>query len=85
MSHSAQCVVLRIHTSTQYTQYRLHNTGSSAATLQDLSSHVMYRLSRARLMAGILSFTVDDTNNAKYKAALKEEVELFAQEYRTLL
>jgi hypothetical protein len=56
-----------------------------AAALQDLSSHVLYRLSRARLMAGILSFTVDDNNNAKYKAALREEVELFQQEYRTLL
>jgi hypothetical protein len=53
--------------------------------LQDLSAHVLYRLTRARLMGGFLAFSITDEDNAQYRAALKEELELLREEYRTLL
>lgn len=53
--------------------------------LQDLSAHVMYRLTRARLYANLLGFSVDDSDNAKYRYALKEELTLLKNEYDTLL
>lgn len=45
----------------------------------------MYRLTKARLAANLLAFSVDDASNAKYKAELKQEVALLRQEYNTLL
>jgi hypothetical protein len=53
--------------------------------LQDVSSHVMYRLTRARLMGALLAFSISDEDNARYRAALKEELALLREEYRTLL
>jgi hypothetical protein len=50
--------------------------------LQDLSAHVMYRLTRARLTANLLAFSVDDASNSKYKRELKEELGLLREEYR---
>lgn len=52
---------------------------------QDLSAHVLYRLTRARLMAGILAFSDTVADNAKYRGALKSELALMQEEYRTLL
>jgi len=53
--------------------------------LQDLSAHVMYRLTRARLAAGFLAFSADDASNDLYRAELQRELGLLKAEYRTLL
>lgn len=53
--------------------------------LQDLSAHVTYRLTRARLMGGFLAFVTSTADRARYRAALKEELTLLQEEYRTLL
>lgn len=45
----------------------------------------MYRLTRARLTANLLAFSVDNADNARLKRELKDEVELLREEYRTLL
>jgi hypothetical protein len=53
--------------------------------MQDLAAHVMYRLTRVRLMANLLAFSVTDIDNAAYRAALQGELGLLRDEYRTLL
>lgn len=45
----------------------------------------MYRLTRARLAAGLLAFSVDDASNDLYRADLRQELGLLKAEYRTLL
>lgn len=45
----------------------------------------MYRLTRARLVANLLAFSVDDASNDMYRAELRQELGLLAEEYRTLL
>jgi hypothetical protein len=45
----------------------------------------MYRLTRARLLANLLAFSVTDFDNAFYRADLKTELGLLRDEYRTLL
>ena len=45
----------------------------------------MYRLTRTRLMANLLAFSTSDADNAKYRADLRQELQLLREEYRTLL
>jgi hypothetical protein len=45
----------------------------------------MYRLTKTRLAANLLAFSVDNTSNARYKAELRQELALLRQEYNTLL
>jgi hypothetical protein len=63
-------------------QARPDNPLFVCCAVQDLSAHVMYRLTRARLTANLLAFSVDDASNAKFKGELKEELELLREEYR---
>lgn len=51
-------------------------------TVQDLSAHVMYRLTRARLMANMLAFAENQADNAQYRAKFKAELDLLKEEYR---
>lgn len=55
--------------------------------LQDLSAHVMYRLSLCRLEANLLAFTSanDTVAKAQHRAQLKTGLALLRQEYDTLL
>lgn len=45
----------------------------------------MYRLTKTRLAANLLAFSVNDADNNKYRAEPKQELGLLRKEYNTLL
>lgn len=46
---------------------------------------VLYRMSRTRLMTGMLAFATSFADNANYRAQLKQELADFRHEYNTLM
>jgi hypothetical protein len=51
----------------------------------DLSVHVLYRITRARLAANFLAFSTDAAENALHRAELKRRLQLLRQDYSTLM
>jgi hypothetical protein len=53
--------------------------------VQDLSAHVLYRLTRCRLAANLLAFSASAEDNRRHRQDLIAELALMRQEYATLL
>jgi hypothetical protein len=51
----------------------------------DLSAHVLYRITRARLAGNFLAFSLTSSENAVFRAELKDRLALLCEEYSTLL
>lgn len=51
----------------------------------DLSVHVLYRITRARLAANFLAFSTTAAENELHRAELRHRLDLLRQDYSTLM